>query len=174
MGPLGVQSLNLRLQALLNPQGEALTIGERIYRLGDRVMQIRNDYDRGVFNGDTGTVARVDRKNTRLVVTIDGRSVLYERPHLDELVLAYAVSVHKSQGSEYTAVVMPVSTQHFKMLQRNLLYTGITRGKRLVVLVGTPKAVGIAVRNQEQSLRNTLLASRIRSRAKRSIFGGAS
>ncbi len=161
MGLLGVQSLNERLQALLNPSGTGFQVGERLYRVGDRVMQIRNDYDRGVFNGDTGTIERVDPVNGRLVVVIDDQPVVYERNQLDELVLAYAVSVHKSQGSEYTVVVMPVTTQHFKMLQRNLLYTGLTRGKRLVVLVGTPKAVGLAVRNQEQSLRNTLLATRL-------------
>jgi exodeoxyribonuclease V alpha subunit len=171
MGLLGVQNLNQRLQELLNPDGRSLTVGERIYRQGDRVMQIRNDYDRGVFNGDTGTVQRVERKEVRLIVAMDGRQIVYERSHLDHLVLAYAVSVHKSQGSEYTAVVMPVTTQHFKMLQRNLLYTGLTRGKRLVVLVGTPKAVGIAVRNQEQSLRNTLLATRIRARSPRPRLG---
>jgi exodeoxyribonuclease V alpha subunit len=165
LGLLGVQHLNERLQFLINPTGTGLKVGERVYRVGDRVMQIRNDYDRGVFNGDTGTVERVDAANARLVVQIDGKPVIYERSHLDKLVLAYAVSVHKSQGSEYTVVVMPVTTQHFKMLQRNLLYTGLTRGKELVVLVGTPKAVGLAVRNQEQSLRNTLLASRLQSLA---------
>ncbi len=163
LGLLGVQNLNERLQSLINPTGTSLKVGERVYRVGDRVMQIRNDYDRGVFNGDTGIVARVDAANGRLVVQIDDQPVIYERTQLDELVLAYAVSVHKSQGSEYTVVVMPVTTQHFKMLQRNLLYTGLTRGKELVVLVGTPKAVGLAVRNQEQSLRNTLLASRLRA-----------
>lgn len=163
LGLLGVQHLNERLQFLINPTGTGLKVGERVYRVGDRVMQIRNDYDRGVFNGDTGTIERVDAANARLVVQIDGKPVIYERSHLDKLVLAYAVSVHKSQGSEYTVVVMPVTTQHFKMLQRNLLYTGLTRGKELVVLVGTPKAVGLAVRNQEQSLRNTLLASRLQS-----------
>lgn len=161
MGLLGVQHLNERLQALLNPSATGLKVGERVFRVGDRVMQIRNDYDRGVFNGDTGTVERVDPTNGKLVVEIDEKPVVYERAQLDELVLAYAVSVHKSQGSEYTVVVMPVTTQHFKMLQRNLLYTGLTRGKQLVVLVGSPKAVGLAVRNQEQSLRNTLLASRL-------------
>ncbi len=164
-GLLGIHNLNERLQALLNPRESAgaqeLTHGTSTFRLGDKVMQIRNDYDRNVFNGDVGRVAKIDPKESRLIVNIDGQPVVYKRDQLDELVLAYAVSVHKSQGSEYSAAVLPVSTQHFKMLQRNLLYTGITRGKRLVVLVGTTKALGIAVRNAEISKRFTLLAQRL-------------
>ena len=164
-GLIGVIHLNHRLQALLNPEGPQrpqLEVGSATYRAGDRVMQVRNDYDKDVFNGDTGQILQVDRPGGRLVVEIDGRAVAYERAELEDLVLAYAVSVHKSQGSEYPAVVMPVSTQHFKMLQRNLLYTGITRGKRLVVLVGTPKAMGIAVRNQRVAERHGMLAERLR------------
>lgn len=162
-GVIGVGNLNERLQALLNPGGMELQAGAVTFREGDRVMQTRNDYDRGVFNGDTGFIARVDPKDRRLIVTVDGEPVVYEKDQLDDLVLAYAVSVHKSQGSEYPGVVIPISTQHFKMLQRNLLYTAITRGRRLVVLVGTPKAVGIAVRNKEISLRNTQLSDRLLS-----------
>ncbi|MGM0577697.1 MAG: SF1B family DNA helicase RecD2 [Myxococcota bacterium] len=161
-GIVGVENLNHRLQALLNPGGgEELRAGATVYRVGDRVMQIRNDYDRGVFNGDLGFVAKVEAKARRVTVSIDDKPVIYESSQLDELVLAYAVSVHKSQGSEYPAVVMPVTTQHFKMLQRNLIYTGVTRGRRLVVLVGTPRAMGIAVRNSELAARNTQLARKL-------------
>ncbi|MCB9728921.1 MAG: ATP-dependent RecD-like DNA helicase [Deltaproteobacteria bacterium] len=160
-GPVGVDALNLRLQALLNPVGEELRVGHTTYRKGDRVMQIRNDYDRGVFNGDMGFVMEVHASQRRLLVAIDEKPVVYEKEQLEELVLAYAISVHKSQGSEYPAVVMPVTTHHFKMLQRNLVYTGITRGRRLVVIVGTPRAMGIAVRNSDVAARNTLLAERL-------------
>ena len=126
------------------------------FRTGDKVMQLRNDYERGVFNGDIGFVHRLDGPN--LEVIIDDRLVVYDRDHWDDLVLAYAVTVHKSQGSEYPAIVMPVSTQHFKMLRRNLVYTGITRGKRLVVLVGTARAMRLAVGNAAVELRNSGLA----------------
>lgn len=168
-GLLGIHNLNERLQNLLNPSdgvaGQEIQVGHTLFRFGDKVMQIRNDYDRNVFNGDMGRVTNVDRKERRLVVNIDGNAVVYQSNQLDELVLAYAVSVHKSQGSEYPATVMPVSTQHFKMLQRNLLYTGITRGKQLVVLVGTRKAMGIAVRNAELQSRFTMLAERLAATA---------
>ncbi|MGB0588351.1 MAG: ATP-dependent RecD-like DNA helicase [Myxococcota bacterium] len=171
-GAVGVINLNLRLQELLNPTGAALNVGGTVFRLRDRVMQIRNDYERGVFNGDVGFVARVLDKDDALLVNIDGRAIRYDRPQLDELVLAYAVSVHKAQGSEYPAIVMPVTTQHFKMLQRNLLYTGITRGKKLVVLVGTERAMGIAVRNRDVAHRNTLLAERLRGETSQRLLEG--
>ena len=171
-GTGGVINLNLRLQALLNPEGPSLKVGSTVFRLNDRVMQIRNDYERGVFNGDVGFVARVLPEDKVLLVQIDGRAVRYERSQLEELVLAYAVSVHKSQGSEYPAIVMPVTTQHFKMLQRNLLYTGITRGKRLVVLVGTSKALGLAVRNRDVAQRNTLLRERLRGETSQRLLEG--
>ena len=160
-GLIGVENLNLRLQELLNPEGQELTVGRAVFRTGDKVMQIRNDYERGVFNGDMGIVQKVDRATRRVLVAIDDRTVVYEKASLDDLVLAYAISVHKSQGSEYPAVVMPVSTQHFKMLQRNVVYTGITRGKSLVVLVGTSKAMGIAVRNSHVAFRNSQLNTRL-------------
>jgi exodeoxyribonuclease V alpha subunit len=115
---------------------------------GDKVMQIENDYDREVYNGDLGIVQGIDQEEGELVVTFDGRDVSYGFGELDELVLAYATTIHKSQGSEYPAVVIPLVTQHYMMLARNLLYTGVTRGKRLVVLVGQRKALAIAVRNQ--------------------------
>ena len=148
-GGLGARALNLELQAVLNPPGEARV--ERFgwtYGVGDKVMQIANDYERDVFNGDLGIVTSIDMEEGELVVGFDGREVRYGFGELDELVLAYATTIHKSQGSEYPAVVIPLTTQHYTMLARNLLYTGVTRGKRLVVLVGQRKALAIAVRNQ--------------------------
>ena len=148
-GGLGARSLNIELQKALNPPGEAHV--ERFgwtFCPGDKVMQVENDYDREVYNGDLGIVQRIDLEESELVVTFDGREVSYGFGELDELVLAYATTIHKSQGSEYPAVVIPLVTQHYMMLARNLLYTGVTRGKRLVVLVGQRKALAIAVRNQ--------------------------
>ena len=148
-GGLGARSLNIELQKALNPPGE--TRVERFgwtYGPGDKVMQVENNYDREVYNGDLGIVQRVDDEEAELVVTFDGRDVRYGFGELDELVLAYATTIHKSQGSEYPAVVIPLVTQHYMMLARNLLYTGVTRGKRLVVLVGQRKALAIAVRSQ--------------------------
>jgi exodeoxyribonuclease V alpha subunit len=148
-GGLGARSLNIELQKALNPPGE-----DRVERFGwtfcpgDKVMQVENDYDREVYNGDLGIVQRIDQEEGELVAAFDGRDVGYSFGELDELVLAYATTIHKSQGSEYPAVVIPLMTQHYMMLARNLLYTGVTRGKRLVVLVGQRKALAIAVRNQ--------------------------
>jgi exodeoxyribonuclease V alpha subunit len=148
-GGLGARSLNIELQKALNPPGEARV--ERFgwtYCPGDKVMQVENDYDREVYNGDLGIVQRIDEEEGEFVVLFDGREVSYGFGELDELVLAYATTIHKSQGSEYPAVVIPLVTQHYMMLARNLLYTGVTRGKRLVVLVGQRKALAIAVRNR--------------------------
>lgn len=147
-GGVGARSLNVELQAALNPAGERKV--ERFgwtFAPGDKVMQIENDYEKDVYNGDIGYIDDVDPDAGELNVSFDGRSVTYGFGELDTLVPAYAVTIHKSQGSEYPAVVIPVLTQHYAMLQRNLLYTGLTRGKRLVVLVGEKKAIGIAVRN---------------------------
>jgi exodeoxyribonuclease V alpha subunit len=147
-GGVGARSLNIELQAALNPAGERKV--ERFgwtFAPGDKVMQIENDYDKEVYNGDIGYIVDVDPEAGELVASFDGRSVAYGFGELDTLVPAYAATIHKSQGSEYPAVVIPVLTQHYAMLQRNLLYTGITRGKRLVVLVGQKKAIAIAVRN---------------------------
>ena len=147
-GGVGARSLNIELQAALNPAGERKV--ERFgwtFAPGDKVMQIENDYDKEVYNGDIGFVADVEPEEGELTASFDGRSVTYGFGELDTLVPAYAASIHKSQGSEYPAVVIPVMTQHYAMLQRNLLYTGVTRGKRLVVLVGQKQAVAIAVRN---------------------------
>jgi exodeoxyribonuclease V alpha subunit len=147
-GGVGARSLNIELQAALNPAGDAKV--ERFgwtFAPGDKVMQIENDYDKEVYNGDIGYIAGIDPVDGELTVRFDGRAVTYAFGELDMLVPAYAATIHKSQGSEYPAVVIPVMTQHYPMLQRNLLYTGVTRGKKLVVLVGQKKAVAIAVRN---------------------------
>jgi len=147
-GSVGARSLNIELQAALNPAGERKV--ERFgwtFAPGDKVMQIENDYDKEVYNGDIGYIDDVDPDAGELVARFDDRPVTYGFGELDMLVPAYATTIHKSQGSEYPAVVIPIMTQHYAMLQRNLLYTGVTRGKRLVVLVGQKKAVAIAVRN---------------------------
>ena len=147
-GGVGARSLNIELQAALNPSGE--TKVERFgwtFAPGDKVMQVENDYDKEVYNGDIGYVEGVDVDEGELTASFDGRTVAYGFGELDTLVPAYAATIHKSQGSEYPAVVIPILTQHYAMLQRNLLYTGVTRGKQLVVLVGQPKAVAIAVKN---------------------------
>jgi exodeoxyribonuclease V alpha subunit len=147
-GGVGARSLNIGLQAALNPAG-----GPKVERFGwtfasgDKVMQIENDYDKELYNGDIGYIVEVDPDASELTASFDGRSVTFGFGELDSLVPAYAATIHKSQGSEYPAVVIPVMTQHYTMLQRNLLYTGVTRGKRLVVLVGQTKAVAIAVKN---------------------------
>jgi len=165
---IGVDHLNQELQKVLNPRrsdDQELTQGGTTYRLHDKVMQIRNDYEKGVFNGDIGQIVMVDLESGELMVSFPDaagtREVRYDRSDLEEVVLAYAISVHKSQGSEYPAVVMPMSTQHYVMLQRNLLYTGITRARRLVTLVGTHKAMAIAVRNSRVDQRFSRLATRL-------------
>jgi exodeoxyribonuclease V alpha subunit len=168
--PIGVTALNHRLQEALNPEQAnkpQLAMGSTTFRLGDKVMQIRNNYQKFVWNGDIGNIRQVNEEDRQVVVEFpeeEGmRLVTYESAELDELVLAYATSVHKSQGSEFPAVVMPVSTQHYIMLQRNLLYTAITRAKELVVLVGTKKALAIAVRNIKPQERFSLLAERLQA-----------
>jgi len=167
-GAAGVGELNRRLQERLNPprpDRPEVTLGARTFRLGDRVMQIRNNYDKKVFNGDLGRVVELDLEERTLVVDFDGERVSYEFVQLDELVHAYAASIHKAQGSEFQAVVIPLLSQHYMMLQRNLFYTGVTRARRLVVLVGSWKAVGMAVRNDRIAQRNTRLAERLREPA---------
>jgi exodeoxyribonuclease V alpha subunit len=160
---LGAENLNLVLQERLNPAGpEAHRFG-RTYRQGDRVMQVRNNYDREVFNGDVGRIESVDSDDQEVVVNFDGRRVRYDLADIDELVHAYACSIHKSQGSEYPAVIVLMTTQHFKLLQRNLLYTAITRGRKLVCIVGSSKAMAIAIRNNEIRLRRTGLRERLLS-----------
>jgi exodeoxyribonuclease V alpha subunit len=162
-GLVGASNLNTELQKHLNSSTDELVRGGRVLKGGDKVMQIRNNYDKEVFNGDIGRISKIDREEQEIIVNYDGRMVSYEYSELDEIVLAYAVSVHKSQGSEYPVVVMPILTQHYMLLQRNLLYTGITRGKKLVVLVGTNKAVAIAIRNNKPQKRYTLLRERLQA-----------
>ena len=155
-GGVGARSLNLDLQTALNPQRQDQPVVERFgftYRVGDKVMQIQNDYEKDAFNGDIGFVAAIDTDEAEVLIDFDGRQIVYEFGELDEVVLAYATTIHKSQGSEYPAVVIPILTQHYPMLQRNLLYTGITRGARLVVLIGQKSAVGIAVRGVRERRR---------------------
>ena len=161
-GVLGISNLNLELQQLLNPAGKKIIFGSRNFRVGDKVMQIRNNYTKEIYNGDIGIVVGVDEEESKLVVEIDGKEIRYTPADIDELVLAYAISIHKSQGSEYKAVLIPINTEHFIMLQRNLLYTGITRGKKLVVVIGSEKAVRLAINNNRISRRYTNLKSILR------------
>lgn len=157
-GICGAANLNQLLQEAMNPCSLFLRRGGTQYRLGDKVMQIRNNYDKEVFNGDIGTISKVDMEEQELAVCYDGRDVTYDISELDELTLAYAVTIHKSQGSEYPIVVMPFTMSHFIMLQRNLLYTGVTRAKKILVLIGEKKAVYYAIRNEKTTSRNTKLA----------------
>jgi exodeoxyribonuclease V alpha subunit len=160
-GAAGDIALNDRLQAALNPSGQSVAKGGRILRVGDKVMQLRNDYQKDVYNGDLGFVAGTDPEERTLRVEYDGRSVEYAEKELDDLALAYATSIHKSQGSEYPAVVIPIATEHFVMLSRNLLYTAVTRGKRLVVLVADPKAIAVALGETRKEERWTGLRHRL-------------
>ena len=161
-GLLGVSNLNAELQRLLNPTGPELVRGTRLFRVGDRVMQLRNNYGLDIYNGDIGRVVGIDSQEQTLDVTFDDRTVTLGSPEQEDLTLAYASSIHKSQGSEYPAVVIPIHTSHYVMLERNLLYTAITRGRRLVVLIGSHRAVGRAVRNRPTRERNSRLAALIR------------
>ena len=162
-GGVGARSLNIELQTALNRAGERKV--ERFgwtFAPGDNVMQIENDYDKEVYNGDIGYIDNVDPEAGELVASFDGRSVTYGFGEHDTMVPTYAATIHKSQGSEYSAVIIPILTQHYPMLQRNLLYTGVTRGKRLVVLVGQKKAVAIAVRNVSGRRRSSKLGEWLR------------
>jgi exodeoxyribonuclease V alpha subunit len=162
-GPLGTERLNERLRDLLNPKGQEIARGGRTFRVGDKVMQVRNNYDLEVFNGDIGRVTGIDEDEGLLAVTVDGREVRYDLSMLDELTLAYACTIHKSQGSEYPCVVVPLHSQHYLMLERNLLYTALTRAKRLAILVGEPRALHTAVHNRRVRTRFTRLAERLAS-----------
>jgi len=160
-GVVGASNLNTVLQQVLNPREDGITRGGRNFRISDKVMQIRNNYDKEVFNGDIGRILNIDTETQEVTISFDGRTVAYDYPDLDEIVLAYAVSVHKSQGSEYPAVVIPILTQHYVLLQRNLIYTGVTRGKKLVVIIGTKKALAIGVKNNKTEKRYTYLRYRL-------------
>ena len=160
-GGAGSQRLNSALQEVLNPGGAGIERGGQTFREGDKVMQIRNNYDKDVFNGDWGRIRKIDLESQELRVVIDGREIPYEFSELDELVLAYSITVHKAQGSEYPAVIVPLLTQHYMMLQRNLLYTAITRARKLAVIVGSKKALAIAIRNDRMQHRFTLLSERL-------------
>jgi exodeoxyribonuclease V alpha subunit len=163
-GAVGVANLNRLLQDALNPPAlrtRERRLGGRIFRVGDKLMQIRNNYDKEIFNGDIGRLAAIDLENQSFTFELDGRAVRYDWVEADELVHAFAISVHKSQGSEFSAVVLPMMTQHYLMLQRNLLYTAVTRAKQLVVLVGQRRAIGIAVRNNRVTQRYSGLSVRL-------------
>jgi exodeoxyribonuclease V alpha subunit len=160
-GLVGAGNLNTRLQEALNPGGTGITRGGREFKTKDKVMQIRNNYDKEVYNGDIGRIFRIFPEEQEVVVVFDQRKVTYDYSDLDELMPAYAVSIHKSQGSEYPVVVVPLMTQHYILLQRNLVYTAVTRGRKLVVIVGTKKAMAIAVNNNKTKMRHTQLAQRL-------------
>ena len=160
-GLAGVDHLNEELQKRLNPSREGLRAGAREFRINDKVMQIRNDYEKEVFNGDIGLVCGMDRARYRLFVDFYGRQVCYEKEEMGDLTLAYAISVHKAQGSEYQAVIMPLLTQHFIMLQRNLFYTALTRAKKLSMIVGSAKALHIAIKNDKPVKRNSLIRAKL-------------
>ena len=161
-GTAGVANLNAELQNLLNPSREAVARGGKLFRVNDKVMQIKNNYEKEVFNGDIGRIVGIDLEEQKLMVKFEDRVINYDWSELDELVLAYAISIHKSQGSEYPAVVIPLLPQHYIMLQRNLLYTAITRAKRLVVLVGSKRAIAIAIKNNKVQFRYTNLGPRLK------------
>jgi exodeoxyribonuclease V alpha subunit len=163
-GSLGIRELNVRLQTALNPartdEPEVEKFGWH-FRVRDKVIQTENNYDKEVFNGDIGQIAKIDLVEREVKVRFDQREVIYDFGELDEVSLAYAITIHKSQGSEFPAVVIPLATQHYLLLQRNLVYTGITRGKKLVVLVGQRKALAIAVKNNRTEHRFSGLLARL-------------
>jgi len=160
-GMLGTIQLNRELQSLLNPVGEGLERGGSTLRVRDKVMQLRNNYDKGVFNGDLGRIVSIDREDGKIQVDFDDKRVAYEADEWDEISLAYATSIHKSQGSEYPVVILPLHTSHYMMLYRSILYTAVTRGKSLVIVVGSRKALGMAIRNVRVEIRNTGLKEKL-------------
>jgi exodeoxyribonuclease V alpha subunit len=165
-GSLGIKELNLRLQSSLNPRSEyreEYQANGNIFRVGDKVIQTSNNYDKEVFNGDIGRIRSMNKEEKQVVVRFGKREVIYEFSDLDELELAYAITIHKSQGSEFPVVVIPLAMQQYLLLQRNLLYTGVTRGKRMVVLIGQKKALGMAVRNESTRHRHGGLLERLKA-----------
>ncbi|MBV8884129.1 MAG: ATP-binding domain-containing protein [Chroococcidiopsidaceae cyanobacterium CP_BM_RX_35] len=165
-GETGTRNLNTVLQLLINPPGSdkaEIVRGGMTLRVGDRIIQKKNDYNREVFNGDMGVIAGIDLEEQAVTVQFAEREVSYDYADLDEMTLAWAVTIHKSQGSEYPVVILPIFMQHYMMLSRNLLYTGLTRAKQLAILVGPKKAIGLAVRQVKDQQRYTLLAQRLMS-----------
>ena len=160
-GMVGAGNLNLELQNALNPGPDSLSRGGKNFRINDKVMQVQNDYEKEVFNGDLGRIVRINLEAQEVTIDFDSKQVPYDYPDLDEVVLAYAISIHKSQGSEYQAVVIPILTQHYVLLQRNLIYTAVTRGKKLVVMVGSKRALAIGIGNDKTKKRYTYLLNRL-------------
>jgi len=161
-GMVGTRTLNAELQKVLNPPNDtSLQKFGWHFSVGDKIMQIVNNYDKDVYNGDIGIIKKIDKEEGELIITFDDRDVDYDANELDEIVLAYAMTIHKSQGSEYPTIIIPILMQHYTMLQKNLLYTGLTRGKKLVILVGQKKAVAIAVRNHSATKRWSMLEERL-------------
>ena len=164
----GIQNLNHRLQQAINPIGDSITYGDTVFRIGDKVMQLKNNYEQGIFNGDTGKIVDVDEAHRAFTVSFDGGpTVEITSKMMKDICLSYATTIHKSQGSEYKVVVIPMTMQFFTMLQRNLLYTGITRAKKVCVLIGQKKAIAMAVHNNAVKKRNTLLKERLISESKK-------
>ncbi len=164
-GSLGIRELNIRLQEALNPRSEYRDEYQafgNLFRMGDKVIQTSNNYDKEVFNGDIGRIRSISKEEKQLVIRFGKREVIYEFGEMDELELAYAITIHKSQGSEFPVVVIPLAMQQYLLLQRNLLYTGVTRGKRMVVLIGQKKALGMAVRNESTRHRYGGLLERLK------------
>jgi exodeoxyribonuclease V alpha subunit len=160
-GMMGTINLNLVLQKALNHHNDAFQSNGSIFRYGDKVMHLKNNYSKDVFNGDIGRISGIDMEERAFSVLYDDRNVAYDFEEVDEISLAYAISVHKSQGSEYPAVIVPIMTEHFALLQRNLLYTAMTRGKELVVLIGTRRALDIALKNDQPKRRLSGLKKRL-------------
>jgi exodeoxyribonuclease V alpha subunit len=161
-GVIGTENLNKALQKTLNSSEVSLARGDRIFKLHDKVIQTKNNYEKEVFNGDIGRIDLIDPENQTVTINFDGTQAEYDYSELDEISLAYAISVHKSQGSEYPAVILPLLTQHYIMLQRNLIYTAVTRGKRLVVIVGSKRALAMGIKNDKIMKRYTYLAERLK------------
>jgi len=161
-GEVGADNLNYQLREALNPKGKQINYKKNIFRVNDKIMQTKNNYDKEVYNGDIGIISKINIEDNTVEINFYERTISYDFTDLDEIVLAYAITVHKSQGSEYKIVIIPVTTQHYLLLQRNLLYTGITRAKEMVILIGTKKALWIAIKNNKTFHRNTLLQERLR------------
>ncbi len=163
-GEIGAAALNARLQQAVNPRGLSIRHGETVFRTGDKVMQVKNNYDKNIFNGDIGYITHIDQHDDKIIVKFDRSEIEYKSSELDEIMQAYAVTIHKSQGSEFPIVVMPITMKHYVMLQRNLIYTGITRARKICVLVGNPSALSYAVGNHLTCTRNTRLAELLKDK----------